>query len=861
MQRPRNILEEYKCYATILLAGLLLFLPTCQRFEPEQLIIIKTGAVREVTHEGCQVDGEIFDAGKDGISQHGFSWSVAKNPSIETGEKNQLGPRSSTGSFFAELEDLNPSTTYYIRAYATSKDKTVYGEEHTFVTTALTTPAVHTLNVSAITLESAESGGEVISDGGSPVTVRGVCWSTSENPGLDDAFTEDGNGLGSFSSSITRLSCATVYYVRAYATNSQGTAYGPQLEFTTGACPEGLPEVSTSQITSIGETGAEGGGEVIDEGSSSVTVRGVCWSTEENPLITDDHSTNGGGAGSFVSSITGLSCGTIYYVRAYATNNAGTAYGLQEEFSTTACPVSLPTVTTSEVTQITQTSAQGGGTVTEDGGAMVSKKGLCWSTGEHPDLMDNYSEEGSGTGSFISSMTGLSCGTTYFVRAYATNSEGTAYGDQIEFRTANCPVDPPTVTTAAITNITQTSAQGGGEVTSNGGAPVSAKGICWGTIQNPSLTGVHTEDGDGTGSFTSVMTGLECGITYYVRAYATNTGGTSYGAQETFTTALCTSLPAVTTAEITNVTDLTAMGGGEVTEDGNLPITARGVCWSTSTGPEITDSKTVDGEGVGTFTSQIEGLSPGTEYFLRAYATNSEGTAYGEERVFATWEGSLIDYDGNVYPIVTIGEQAWMQQNLKATHYSDGTPIQKIENSSEMEGLSLDSKAYFYYDFIDSNGDAFGPLYTFAAAANGTTGSETNPSGIQGVCPSGWHLPSDLEWIELEMYLGMDASEVYQYGWRGTDQGSKLRAVGDAFWIGNNTNATNESGFTALPGGHLNSTYSEFVSIGEEGTYWSATNEGNQSAVGRFIGTFSEGVQRTPDEYTFGFSVRCVMDD
>ena len=163
------------------------------------------------------------------------------------------------------------------------------------------------------------------------------------------------------------------------------------------------------------------------------------------------------------------------------------------------------------------------------------------------------------------------------------------------------------MTTAIITNITQTSAQGGGEVTSNGGAEVTARGICWGRTQNPSLTDFYTDEGGGTGSFTSVMSNLDCGVTYYVRAYATNAGGTSYGSQELFATSLCTTLPVVVTADITEIREVTAIGGGEIIDDGNLPITARGVCWSTAANPEVTDSKTVDGEGSGSFTSMLEG--------------------------------------------------------------------------------------------------------------------------------------------------------------------------------------------------------------------------------------------------------------
>jgi len=444
------------------------------------------------------------------------------------------------------------------------------------------------------------------------------------------------------------------------------------------------------------------------------------------------------------------------------------------------------------------------------------------------------------------------------VRAYATNSEGTSYGEQHEFMTTNCPVDPPTVATAEIINITQTSAQGGGDVTDNGGAPVTAKGICWGTIQNPTLEDLHTEDGSGIGSFTSVMTGLECGVTYYVRAYATNSGGTSYGSQETFSTALCTFLPSVITLELTNITDLTAEGGGEVTDDGNLSITARGVCWSTSAGPEVTDSKTVDGEGIGTFTSQVEGLSPSTQYYLRAYATNSEGTVYGEEKEFTTWEGSVTDYDGNVYGTVVIGEQTWMGSNLKVTHYSDGTMLPLLLDSLEWLNLPYNEKAYCWYDNMVSNGNTYGAIYSFTAAMNGIEGTDANPGDIQGVCPSGWHMPSDAEWKEMEIFLGMDPAEAENTQFRGTDEGGKLKETGTQHWGYPNFGATNLSGFTALPAG-IRSNDGGFFGIEGFTYFWTASGTAGFS-ISRGLDSDSQQIIRIPSQWNFGYAVRCVKD-
>jgi hypothetical protein len=194
----------------------------------------------------------------------------------------------------------------------------------------------------------------------------------------------------------------------------------------------------------------------------------------------------------------------------------------------------------------------------------------------------------------------------------------------------------PTVTTAAVTNITQTTATSGGTVTSDGGATVTARGVCWSTSSNPTTADSHTSDGSGTGTFISNLNGLTANTLYYVRAYATNSVGTAYGNEVTFSTLPNPVLPTVTTTAVTNIAQTTATSGGDVTSDGGTTVTARGVCWDTSSNPTTANSHTTDGSGTGTFVSNLTGLTPNTLYYVRAYATNSLGTAYGNEVSFTT---------------------------------------------------------------------------------------------------------------------------------------------------------------------------------------------------------------------------------
>jgi plastocyanin len=195
----------------------------------------------------------------------------------------------------------------------------------------------------------------------------------------------------------------------------------------------------------------------------------------------------------------------------------------------------LPVLTTDNATGVTQTSATSGGTITDDGGASIESRGLCWSTSANPTTSGDKVTVGSGTGSFTGTLTSLLPGTQYNVRAYATNSAGTGYGNQVTFTTEQTP--EATLTTTVVTSVTATTAVSGGNITSDGGEPVTERGVCWSTSQDPTIDDSKISDASGgTGIFTSNLENLLSSTKYYVRAYATNSAGTAYGNQESFTT-------------------------------------------------------------------------------------------------------------------------------------------------------------------------------------------------------------------------------------------------------------------------------------------------------------------------------------
>jgi len=304
------------------------------------------------------------------------------------------------------------------------------------------------------------------------------------------------------------------------------------------------PTITTTAISNVTATTAKTGGNVTSVGIFDITAEyGVCWSTTMNPSISSSRTTDGTGLGTFISSITGLLQGTVYYYCAYATNSYGTNYGEIMTFTT----LDLPKVTTTVVTSITSNSATLGGNITSDGGAATTR-GICWSTTSNPTIINSKTINGSGTGIFTSLISGLTQGTIYHFRAYATNAVGTSYGSVVTDTT----LTTPTLTTTSISAIKQKTAVSGGEISADGGAAVTARGVCWSTLINPTISYSKTTNGTGIGAFTSSLINLLPLTTYHVRAYATNTVGTSYGEDVTFKTASITAI-SETKAESLNV--------------------------------------------------------------------------------------------------------------------------------------------------------------------------------------------------------------------------------------------------------------------------------------------------------------------
>jgi len=303
--------------------------------------------------------------------------------------------------------------------------------------------------------------------------------------------------------------------------------------------------------------------------------------------------------------------------------------------------------------------------------------------------------------------------------------------------------------------------------------------------------------------------------------------------------------PTVQTSPVTIITMTSANCGGEVIS--GTDVISCGVCWSTSQNPTIANSKTMDGTGVGVFTSYLTGLTANTTYYVRAYATNSKGTSYGNEVSLTTagFSFTVTDIDGNVYGAIKIGTQVWMAENLKVTHYLNGDPIPDIIENEAWGSLA--TGGYCYYNNDPNNLATYGGLYNWYAAADG-----------RNIAPMGWHVPTDAEWTALISFL-TDKNAVW------TGIGGKLKETGTAHWQSPNAGATNETGFNALPGGWR---AIDYMNVSFMGFWWSSTEEYDKSfAYFRDLTANSNTVIGGPFVIyggrcakMYGLSVRCLKD-
>jgi len=407
--------------------------------------------------------------------------------------------------------------------------------------------------------------------------------------------------------------------------------------------------------------------------------------------------------------------------------------------------------------------------------------------------------------------------------------------------------DVPSLSAIVVSDIEVGSATCLASVTDEGSSAVKEYGICWSKEDKPTIYDYKTFKKGRAGKYIAYMINLHGETNYYVRAYAINETDVGYGPVVSFTTSDM-SLPEIKTDYTNYLTPKSVFCNGVVTFEGNPRMTKRGFCWDNEPVPDTTDTHWAIDSDVNPYFKEyshlLSNLNPKTTYYVRAFALNEAGISFGAELSFTTpadlsgAEGILTDIEGNPYKTISIGTQVWMTENLKTTKYNDGSTVPLVTDPVTWSNLTTPGYCWYNNDEA-SNKNLYGALYNWYTVNTGK------------LCPEGWHVPTDVEWILIESFLG------------GEDIAAiKMKEAGFNHWkmTSSSHTANNESGFTSLPSG-LRIESGTFHGIAEENFFWASISFcGLPSARYRtqaFDGDFNFAGCLSAKK---GGSIRCVKD-
>lgn len=622
------------------------------------------------------------------------------------------------------------------------------------------------------------------------------------------------------------------------------------------------PEVITLPADSITSESAIMLGEVSFNGYSDIMQRGFYLSElNEDPDLSDSILVIEDNDSSFRFRIKDIKPDTRYYYTAFATNNVGTSKGDVKSFITQPKEL-LPTVLTLSADSITSKSAILKGEETFDGNAEILEKGFYWSQTDVEFEEEAYKVEVDDTSKiFTYYLSELIADSICYYQAYIINSVGIAKGEKEYFRTEK-EINTPTVITEEVTSVTTNEATLHGDVIADNNSSILECGFYWSqTNTEPNESDEKIVLPGSTGAFSSLLSNLEPNAVYYVRAFASNVKGVSMGNVKSFNTTIQKSSPEVETNDASSIKQNSAIVNGVVVFNGNDDIIERGFYWSqTNENPGETDKKVLVSGTTGEFSFQLTELQTGVTCYVRAFATNSLATVYGNQVTFEPASTNNVTYgsytdsrDEKVYKTVNIGEQTWMAENLaylpKVSPVSDGSETVKHYYVYDYEGTDVQEAK------STDNYDKYGVLYNWPALIQGGRSSNKNPSGVRGVCPADWHLPSDSEWKQLEMYLGMTQCQADSMLCRGDVATAKLKS--ETGWE-YDSNGINSSGFSAIPGGSRGNGY--FSGEGTTSSFATCTSYNEWYFYNRYLSTNTCVSRNSTNLHDKGLSVRCVKD-
>ncbi|MBQ0077199.1 MAG: hypothetical protein KBS55_00990 [Bacteroidales bacterium] len=572
--------------------------------------------VSNIAAESAIVTSSVISAGGGIISERGFCYGLTKNPTISDNVAKTSG---TVGEYSLTISGLKNKTVYYFRAYATNESGTYYSQE----VSATTLDGVATLSTTAATeimSQSATLNGIITSDGGSNITERGFCYSTSSNPTTSSTKIIIDGTTGSVSKNVTGLNPATKYYVRVYAVNGYGTHYGAQESFTTS---DGVVSFSASSTADITVSSFKVSTTISSDGNSTITKRGFCYSTSQNPTTQSNTVEVSGTVGPLSSTVSGLTNNVTYYIRPFAVNAVGTYYGTQVSVKTLS---GMADVSTSSITDIKAQSATFNGKVPSANGASIIERGFCYSTTENPTVSSAKVTVTGSTGVMTKTVSSLEPDTKYYVRAFATTSYGTVYGSQLSFTTKTGTV---VFTGLASSNILADSAEISVSIDDDGGSNILERGFCYSTNTMPTISNNKVTSSSSSSTYSATISSLQRNTAYYVRAYVKNAIGTYYSGQVSVSTK--SGIAVLSGLTVSNVGQTTADASCNVTENGGTDILSRGFCYSTTSGPTTNSSKTAVDGGIGSMSATLSKLVSDSDYYIKAYATTKYETTYSDE--------------------------------------------------------------------------------------------------------------------------------------------------------------------------------------------------------------------------------------
>lgn len=729
-------------------------------------------------------------------------------------------------SISADLSGLEPGKEYHFRIKAINPRGTFLGQDMIFKTLG-SEPLAFTLPPITVTGEGATLFGTV--NPNNLTTTVSFQYGQTEAYGSTVILSEMivGSSDAYKSAPISNLSPSTLYHYRITASNLLGTAYGNDRIFTTLG---NIPIAVTTAATNISITGATLNATVNpnDVTTSVIFEYGLTDSYGDSTLASPYQSTGNMNLNTSAN-ISGLSPGTLYHYRVKARNSLGTAYGDDLTFTTSG---GRPEIKGEGISYLLTTEATLSGYVN----ANYLSTTVTFEYGTGIDYGNSVAAvpgqiTGNGYNYVAFRLTGLSIGTEYHFRIKAVNSLGTTFGKDIIFET---PGSIPTVSTVSATDLRIDRATLTGQV--------NAQYLATDVFFEYGLTNAYGNTvnaiparvlGHADTDVEAIISGLSNKTTYYYRIKATNILGTVYSPGNFFTT--LGDKPYAETGSTIAVKGTTATLRGIVNANGFSTTVIFEFGETSAYGNTVTLPYLVQ-YGTNTAVSTgITGLKPQTTYHYRVRAENTLGLVYGNDNTFTTQQEYVYDSDGNSYSVVLIGNQVWMGENLKATRFNDNTPIELITDNVRWASQSTPACCRYFNEPLQP---VYGVLYNWYTIDNSVNGGKN-------VCPAGWHVSTADDWSELVRFIG-------------GGRGERLMETGLAHWISPNSNANNDTGFTAVPGGERDQSGS-FINLG---TYCYFLTPGMSNLNGIWV-SISYNYSMNLSYYASkkaGASIRCVKD-